>query len=58
MDERSKFFYDLSIKFLDASEKAKKFSEQHQNRFNYYNSFVSTLALIISIVSLILQFCR
>lgn len=54
MDERSKFFYDLSVKFLDASEKAKKFSERHQNRFNYYNSFVSTLALIISIVSLIL----
>lgn len=50
----SKFAKDYSDNVVDNAEKERIKKERFQNRFNYYNSVVATLALILSIISIIL----
>lgn len=50
----SKFAKDYSNNVVDNAEKERIKKERFQNRFNYYNSVVATLALIFSIISIIL----
>lgn len=45
-----KFAKDYSDNVVDNAEK-----ERIQNRFNYYNCIISTIALILSIISIILK---
>lgn len=42
-----------SNKTVDDSVLRKKRSQRYQDRFNYYNAVVATLALIISIIALL-----
>lgn len=54
MNDYPKLYRDVSNQNIDATELERRKKDRHQNRFNYYNSIVATLALILSIISLIL----
>lgn len=53
-----KFFTKLSNENVDSVEKKRIEDDRYQNRFNYYNSIVATLALILSIIGIILGLNR
>ena len=50
-----KFAKDYSDNVVDNAEKERIKKERFQNRFNYYNYIISTIALILSIISIILK---
>lgn len=52
MDDYQKFTTEYSDHVVSDAEKERIKKERHQNRFNYYNSIVATLALILSIIAL------
>lgn len=47
------FFRELSESAVSEAEEKRKHDDRHQNRFNYYNAVIATLALILSIIALI-----
>ena len=49
-----KFSDEYSSKVVSDAEKDRRKKERHQDRFNYYNSTIATLALILSIIGIIL----
>lgn len=57
MRDVQKFFTELSDKNVDSAERERIKDERHQNRFNYFNCVTSILALVLSIISIILQVC-
>ena len=54
MDDYQKFVTEYDNNVVSDVEKERIKNERHQNRFNYYNSVVATLALILSIIGIIL----
>lgn len=54
MDDYQKFVTEYDNNIVSDAEKERIKNERHQNRFNYYNSIVATLALILSIIGIIL----
>lgn len=54
MDDYQKFVTEYNNDVVSDVEKERIKNERHQNRFNYYNSVVATLALILSIIGIIL----
>lgn len=58
MDDYENFSIEYSNNVVDDAEKERVKKERHQNRFNYYNCITSTLALILSIISIILGLLR
>ena len=58
MDNYPKLFVDVSEQNISRSEMDRLKKERHQNRFNYYNCFTATLALIISIIAVVLEALR
>lgn len=54
MDDYQKLFNDISNQNIKAAELERRKKDRYQNRFNYYNSVVATLALILSIIGIIL----
>ena len=54
MDDYQKFVTEYDNDVVSDAEKERIKNERHQNRFNYYNSVVATLALILSIIGIIL----
>ncbi len=57
MDDYKKLFTDISNQNVKSAEIERRKKERYQNRFNYYNSIIATLALILSIISILLQVC-
>lgn len=57
MDNYQKFSFEHSDAVVSDAEKERRKKERHQDRFNYYNCIVATLALIISIIAIILEIC-
>lgn len=55
MNDYPKLYRDVSNQNIDATELERRKKDRHKNRFNYYNSIVATLALILSIISIILE---
>ncbi len=55
MDDFLKLISKISEENLKVAEKKRCKEERYQNRFNYYNSIIATIALILSIISLLLQ---
>lgn len=55
MDDYQKLFNDISNQNIKAAELECRKKDRYQNRFNYYNSVVATLALILSIIGIILS---
>ena len=53
MDDYENLYKDVSNQNVDTELERRK-KERYQNRFNYYNSVVATLALILSIIGIIL----
>lgn len=49
-----KFAIDYSEKVIVNAEKERCKKERYQNRFNYYNCAISTIALILSIIAIFL----
>lgn len=51
-------YIDFAIKISEdnvkAAELKRRKKDRFQNRFNYYNSVIATLALILSIIGIIL----
>lgn len=54
MDDYEILYKDVSNQNVDTAELERRKEERYQNRFNYYNSVVATLALILSIIGIIL----
>lgn len=54
MDDYPKLYSDVSNQNIDSAELERRKKERHQNRFNYYNCIIATLALILSIIGIIL----
>ena len=54
MDDYQKLFNDISNQNIKAAELERRKKDRYQNRFNYYNIVVATLALILSIIGIIL----
>lgn len=54
MDDYPKLYSDASNQNIDSAELERRKKERHQNRFNYYNCIIATLALILSIIGIIL----
>lgn len=54
MNDYQKLFNDISNQNIKAAELERRKKERYQNCFNYYNSVVATLALILSIIGIIL----
>ena len=54
MDDYDNLYKDVSNQNVDTAELERRKKERYQNRFNYYNSVVATLALILSIIGIIL----
>lgn len=54
MDDYQKLFNDISNQNIKAAELERRKKDRCQNRFNYYNSVVATIALILSIIGIIL----
>lgn len=54
MDNYPKLYSDISNQNIDSTELERRKKERHQNRFNYYNCIIATLALILSIIGIIL----
>ena len=50
MDDYENLYKDVSNQNVDTAELERRKKERYQNRFNYYNSVVATLALILSII--------
>ena len=55
MNDYQKLFNDISNQNIKAAELERSKKDRYQNRFNYYNSVVATLALILSIIGIILE---
>lgn len=53
MDDCKKLFTEISDQNVKNALIELKKRERHQNRFNYYNSIIATLALILSIIALL-----
>lgn len=53
MNDYQKFAVEYSNQVVADAEKKRIKKERHQNRFNYYNSMIATLALILSIIALL-----
>lgn len=53
MDDYGKLFTDISDQNVENAEIERRKKERYQNRFNYYNSIIATLALILSIIALV-----
>lgn len=58
MDDYKKLFMDISDQNIKNALIEQKKRERHQNRFNYYNSTIATLAFILSVIAIILEICR
>jgi hypothetical protein len=58
MDEYEKSGIEYSDQVVSNAEMERLKKERHQNRFNYYNCIIATLALIISIIALVLELCQ
>ena len=54
MDDYENLYKDVSNQNVDTAELERRKKERYQNRFNYYNSVVATLAVILSIIGIIL----
>lgn len=54
MDDYEKLYSDVSSQNIETAELEYRKKDRYQNRFNYYNSVVATLALILSIIGIIL----
>ena len=54
MDDYENLYKDVSNQNVDTAELERRKEERYQNRVNYYNSVVATLALILSIIGIIL----
>lgn len=54
MDNYQKLYNDISDHHIEAVELERRKKDRYQNRFNYYNSIIATLALILSIIGIIL----
>ena len=52
MDNYQKLSTEHSKNVVSDAEKERRRKERHQDRFNYYNSIIATLALILSIIAL------
>ena len=52
MNEYEKFSVDHSNDLVDSISRKRKHDQRYQDRFNYYNAVIATLALILSIVAL------
>ena len=48
-----KFAIEYSEKVISDAEKERRKEDRYQNRFNYYNCAISTIALILSIIAII-----
>ena len=55
MNDYQKLFNDISNQNIKAAELERRKKDRYQNRFNYYNSVVATLDLILSIIGIILE---
>lgn len=53
MNDYEKIIIDQSARAVSEAEKERIKKERHQNRFNYYNSTIATIALILSIIALL-----
>ena len=49
-----KFAIEYSEKVISDAEKERRKEDRYQNRFNYYNCAISTIALMLSIIAIIL----
>lgn len=58
MTDYEKFASEYSDKVVADAEKEHLKIERHQNRFNYYNSIIATLAFVLSVISIVLQILR
>lgn len=58
MADYEKFASEYSDKVVADAEKERLKRERHQNRFNYYNSIIATLAFVLSVISIVLQILR
>lgn len=57
MDNYQKLFTEINDQNVKNTLIEQKKRERHQNRFNYYNSTIATLAFILSVISIILELC-
>lgn len=55
MNDYEKLVLDISNKNIAAAQKDEKRNDFHENRFNYINTVISILALILSIISIMMQ---
>ena len=55
MNDFEKLVTDISRKSIAAAEKDEKRKDWHENRFNYINTAIAVLALILSIISTVIQ---
>lgn len=55
MNDYEKLVTDISRKNVTAAQKEEKRKDWHENRFNYINTVISVLALILSIISIVMQ---
>ncbi len=53
MSNYEKLFMDISNQNIKNALIEQKKRERHQDRFNYYNSTIATIALILSIIALL-----
>lgn len=53
MKKYQKNAIEYSSDVVDSAERKRKHDQRYQDRFNYYNAVVATLALIISIIALL-----
>jgi len=53
VNDYEKIVNEYSEKVVSDAEKERLKEERYQNRFNYYNSIIATLALILSIIALL-----
>lgn len=56
-DEYRETSIEYSGNVVSDDQKKRKLDERRQNRFNYYNAVIATLAFLLSVISLILQLC-
>ena len=55
MNDFEKLIMDISKKNVADTQKEEKRNDLHENRFNYINTLISFLALILSIISIVMQ---
>lgn len=55
MDDFEKLVTDISAKNVAFFQKKSAQKDWHDNRFNYINTVIAILALIVAIISLVLQ---